>query len=200
MGGEVSEAAVVDAVKNWEYQTDRALIVPYVPSEPSYKFPEEFLAGLYLQTRNEGLLRRTFPGQGDQHKYSMNWFISYFYGRTMIIPMIKPGEVTGFAWMYDMDVGNFRKGSVGVCFFRKYWGDDIITDLARLGLKWFFKELGLYTIYGTIAGWNRVSMRFGKRLGFEPCGCLPRFFLNPDGSVSDNHLVVLKREEFLGRT
>ena len=185
------------AVSDWPYQNERAIIVPYVPKFTSYKFPEEFLAGLYMQTKKDGLLRRTFPGT---ENYSMNWFISYFYARSMIIPMAKPNQVTGYAWLYDIEgEEKYRKASVGVCFFKEFWGSELIEELARLGIGWFFKEAGVYTMYGTIAGWNRLSMRFGRRLGFEPCGCLPRFFLNPDGSMSDNHIVVLKREDFIGK-
>jgi RimJ/RimL family protein N-acetyltransferase len=199
VGGEMSEVLTEEKVLNgWEYQNERAMIVPYVPKIPTTQFPEEFLAGLYLQTKKDGLLRRTFPGTTN---YSMNWFISYFYNRSLLISIAKPKQVTGYAWLYEVEGETVnRKAFVGVCFFKEFWGGKIIEESARLGLSWFFEKAGVSTMYGTIAAWNRVSIRFGRNLGFRSCGCVPRFFLNPDGLASDNHIVALKREDFLGRT
>ena len=192
----MNQATAEQVLSEWAYQNDRAIIMPYVASLASTEaFPEDFLSKLYWRTKNERLQRRTFPGV---EKFSLNWFIQYFYSRSMVIGIVKPGKIAGYAWMYDVEGSKFKKGAVGVCFYREFWGNTVLRDLANFGLEWFFKEAGFYTIYGTVASWNLVSMRFGKLLGFEPCGRLPRFFLQGE-TFADNHLFALKREDFLGR-
>jgi RimJ/RimL family protein N-acetyltransferase len=188
MGGEMT---------TWEYQTERALIVPYVPSIPSTTFPEDFLVQLYYMTKKDDLFRRAFPGGS---KFSLNWFISYFGQRSLLIGMIKPKEVAGYAWLYEIE-GNdqFKKASVGVCFFKKYWGMVPQLELARLGIAWFFHEAKINIMFGTIASWNRASVRYARLLGFEMIGRAPSFFLQNDLSV-DIDLMYLKREKFFGRS
>jgi RimJ/RimL family protein N-acetyltransferase len=184
--------------KEWEYQKDLALIVPYVPKLTSASFREEFLVGLYAQTKEEGLLRRVFPGISDKD-INLNWFVSYFYSRSLLIGMLKPDQVAGYSWIYETEGDEqFKKGSVGVCFFRKYWGTILIHDLARLGLKWYFQEAGLNVVFGSVAHWNRSSARYAKVMGFEQCARIPMFFWQ-NKNQHDMDLFVLKREDFFGR-
>jgi RimJ/RimL family protein N-acetyltransferase len=187
--------ATAPALDTWDYQTDKVLIVPYVPKSNENSLPEEFLASLYAITKKDDLFRRAFPAGP---KFNLNSFIGYFYNRTMLIGIIKPGAVAGYTWIYDIE-GNekFKKGSVGVCFFREFWGRQEIVDLARLGLYWYFEELHLKAIFGTIAKWNRSSLRFAKLLGFEECGCIPFFFLSGDTPTASS--VVVLEEESMAR-
>lgn len=189
----MTEISVIEKKEEWAYQDERALIVPYAPGHPSDLFPEDFLVRLYFQTKHEKLMRRTFPGGSN---FSLNWFISYFQSRTMLIGMVKPNEVAGYTWIYETEGDEkFRKGSIGVAFFRKYWGNTVIQDLSFLGLKWYFQEAGLNIIFSTTAAWNRSSVRFGRIMGFEHIGRAPSFFLN-SGVPTDIDLGFLRREKF----
>jgi L-amino acid N-acyltransferase YncA len=184
---------VVDA---WEYQTEKVKAVPYFPQLVPNAYPEEFLAGLYLQTKKDGLLRRAFPGASN---FSLNWFVSYFYQRTMLVAVEKPDKILGYAWVYEVQ-GNekYKKGSIGFVFFKEYWGSSLLREASQLGLTWMFQEMGLNILFATVATWNRASARFVKLLGFEHCGLVPSLFLNNDSGV-DTHIFALRREDFFSR-
>jgi RimJ/RimL family protein N-acetyltransferase len=129
-------------------------------------------------------------------QHSMANFIAYFYNKTMLICVAKPGKIAGFVWVYDVEGNNkFKRASVGVCFFKEYWGNPVIYELGRLALGWMFKELNLSMVLGTIASWNRASVRFGKALGFEYCGTVPMFFLKEDSATAMD-MVSLSKEKF----
>lgn len=188
--------ATEQIIDQWAYQSEDGLIVPYVPNIPSDSFPEELLCILYAKTKKDGLLRRTFPGCSN---FNLNWFVNYFYSRPLLIAIRKPAEIVGFGWVYETD-GNerFKKGSVGFAFFKDAWGDPLIQEIARLGLRWWFEEAGLNLIYATIASWNRSSVRFAKLMGFELIGRAPGFFFQ--GGIPINvDLLCLKREEFFAK-
>ena len=184
-------------VEQWEYQSDRALVVPHVGGMPSASFPEDFLIRMYFKTKEQGLFRRTFPGHSD---FSLEWFISYFYKRSFLVPMVKPGEVAGISWIYEVDgPPACRKASIGFLFFKEHWGETVLQECARLGVSWFFQEAGISILYATIAHWNRLSVRYAKMIGFKMIGTAPKFFVQ-DGQPVDVDLMYLKREDFTGNT
>ena len=196
MGRKMSTATVA-VVQNWEYQTEKGIIVPYIGGAVSDSFPEDFLVRLYFKMKHDNSLRRTLP---DVSIHTLAGFVSYFYGKTMLICFEKakdPGAINplaGFVWVYDIvGPGSLRRASVGVCFFKEYWGNKVIYEMGKLALDWMFKELKLSVILGTIAAWNRASVRFGKILGFEVCGTVPMFFLKADSSA-DMVMVALRRK------
>jgi len=182
-------------IAEWEYQTDRALVCPYVGGTTDGGIPEDFLVGLYYLTKKDGLLRSTFPGGSD---FSLTWFVSYFTKKSLLIGIEKPGNVAGYSWIYEVE-GNerFKKGAIGMCFFKKFWGSLAIRELSQLGLRWYFQELGLNIIFATVAARNRLSFRFSKNLGFQYIGRAPMFFVQ-EGNPLDIDLMFLKREDFMG--
>jgi RimJ/RimL family protein N-acetyltransferase len=188
--------ATQEIIEKWEYKKDTAIIIPYIAGTISPTFPEDFLVRLYYKMKHDGTLRRTFP---DTSHHTLTGFISYLNGKQMLIcydTSSLPAAIVGFVWVYDV-VGNPNvcRGSVGVCFIREYWGNSILYKLGKLALRWMFAELNLSVVLGTIAGWNRVSVRYGKVLGFKVCGVVPMFFLKEDSST-DMVMVALRREDF----
>lgn len=187
-----------ESLQKWEYQSATAIIVPYVGGMMSNSFPEDFLVQLYCKLKHDGSLRRTLP---DESVHSLTSFVSYFNGKTMLICYEKatPGKINpiaGVVWLYDIHgPGKIKRASVGVFFFKEFWGNKTIYDMGRLALRWMFKEAGLSVVLGTIAAWNRSSVRYGKLLGFKNCGVVPMFFLKDDSSA-DMVMVALKREDF----
>jgi Acetyltransferase (GNAT) domain len=191
----MSEAATA-VINDWDYQTSEVLAVPYNPSIKGGVFPEHFLVDLYGKTKEDSLFRRAFPGSPE---FDLNGFVSYFYTKTMIVGIKKPDTPVGYSWIYEVD-GNekFKKASVGVVFFKEFWGESFLHDLGRLFLSWYFNEAGINILYGTIASWNRASVRFGKSLGFERVGLAPMFFMK-NGMPIDVEILFIKREEFSAR-
>lgn len=182
----------------WEYQTDDAIMIPYVGGMVSDSFPEDFLVKLYYKLRHDGSLRRTLP---DEMIHTVTGFVAYFAGKTMIacFEKSKCGEMNnlaGMVWLYDTHGTTTKRASIGVFFFKEYWGKKVIYEMGKTALRWFFKECNLTVILGTIAKWNRASVRYGKIMGFEVCGVIPRFFLKGDVST-DMVMVALKRETVL---
>lgn len=190
-------ATAIALKPDWEYQTDDSIIVPYVGGMASDYFPEDFLVRLYFKLRKDDTLRRTLP---DEAVNTLSSFVSYFAGKTMIACYKKGAEMNelaGMVWLYDFHGTTTKRASIGVFFFREYWGQDVIYEMGKIALRWFFKELNLTVILGTIAKWNRLSIRYGKMMGFEVCGVIPRFFLKEDVST-DMVMVALRREVILG--
>jgi RimJ/RimL family protein N-acetyltransferase len=188
--------AMQEVVEKWEYKKDHAIIVPYIGGMLSDTFPEDFLVRLYVKMKHDGTLRRTLP---DVSQHALSGFVSYFHGKQMLIcydTTTEPASLVGFVWVYDV-VGNPNvcRGSVGVCFIKEYWGNSILYKLGKLALRWMFTELNLSVILGTIAEWNRASVRFGRILGFKVCGVVPMFFLKEDSSTG-MVMVALLREDF----
>lgn len=188
-------------VETWEYQTDQSVIVPYVGGAISDAFPEDFLVRLYFKMKHDGSLRRTFPDESIQ---SLAGFVSYFYGKTMLICFEKMNDpekvnpLAGFVWVYDVTGSEkVKRASVGVCFWKEYWGNQVIYEMGKLTLRWMFQELKLSVVLGTIAAWNRASVRFGKVLGFQVCGIVPMFFLK-EGVSTDMVMCAIKKEDFCG--
>jgi hypothetical protein len=179
--------------ETWAYQSETALLMPHVGSMVTEFFPEDFLVQLYYKIKKDDSLRRTLPVVS---KHSLANFVSYFYNKSILACVAKPGGLAGFVWIYDTE-GNdkFKRASVGVCFFKEFWGNPVIYELGRLALDWMFKELNLCMILGTIASWNRASVRFGKAMGFEYCGTVPMFFLKEDSATSMD-MLSLSRDRF----
>lgn len=187
--------------EKWDYQTEQAIIVPYIGGAVSAAFPDDFLVRLYFKMKHDGSLRRALP---DVSVHTLAGFVSYFYGKTMLICFEKlndPDKVNplaGFVWLYDIQGDEkVKRASVGVVFWKEYWGNKVIFEMGKLTLRWMFEELKLSVVLGTIAAWNRSSVRFGKLLGFQVCGVVPMFFLK-EGVSTDMVMVALRREAFNG--
>jgi hypothetical protein len=194
-------SATAQIAEKWEYQTEQAIIVPYIGGAVSDSFPEDFLVRLYFKMKHDGSLRRALP---DATIQNLAGFVSYFCGKTILVCFEKSKDpdkinpVAGFVWLYDIH-GNdkVKRASVGVVFWKEYWGNKVIYEMGKLTLRWMFEVLNLSVVLGTIAAWNRSSVRFGKALGFEVCGVVPMFFLKDDVST-DMVMVALRRGEFCG--
>jgi len=188
-------SAVMQKEETWAYQSETALLVPTVGNVVTELFPEDFLVQLYFRMKKDGSLRRTLPNVS---KHSLANFIAYFYNKSILACVARPGGLAGFVWVYDVEgAGKFKRASVGVCFFKEFWGQPVIYELGRMALDWIFKKLDLCMVLGTIASWNRASVRFGKAMGFEYCGTVPMFFLKEDSATSMD-MLSLSKESFYG--
>src|SRR5438132_7827379 len=177
--------------QGWNYENDEVLVLPYLPQSADNGLPEDFLVRLFLQTRQDGLLERTFPGF--KEPVNLNRFIAYLAPHTMLIGIVKAtNEVAGWSWIYDVSgPTHARKASYGFVFFRKWWGTKEIQALARLGLRWCFEKGELAALFGTRLPRNRLAAQFAAETGFRLIGRVPLFFEDQDAEA-----ICLRRDEF----
>ena len=189
----MSETAFVPigTKQDWNYENDEVLVLPYLPQSADNGLPEDFLVRLFLQTRQDGLLERTFPGF--KESVNLNRFIAYLAPHTMLIGIVKAtNEVAGWSWIYDVSgPAQARKASYGFVFFRKWWGTQEIRTLARLGLRWCFEKGELAALFGMRLPRNRLAAQFAEEMGFRLIGRVPLFFEDQDAEV-----ICLRRDEF----
>lgn len=182
----------IEAVRNWEWQNHRAVILPYVESNLAV-FPEDFLARMYYRLKAEGTLAMSFPGMDVAH---LNKFISYMSSPRLgfvicCLKTPKKPHPVGWGFLTECDgPEGGRKASFGFGFFKEIHGRREHVDLSMFMLGYWFKEFQIDQLYGTTL--NPLALNYSKRFGFERLCVLPKFF-----SGRDANLITLTPETFL---
>jgi len=182
----------------WEYQTDKVVIIPYVPEKKKY-FPETFLVSLYSRLVEDGTLKVTFPGMDVA---SLNKFIAYLHRRSVLMFHFKTedgkvGEPFGFAWICEVEgKDGARKASFGFAIFRKFWGRVENRHACMLAIYWWFTALKIDILYATTLVKNKLAQNYAKNFGFKVIGVMPKFFIH-DGELVDVVLRYLEKDYFL---
>jgi RimJ/RimL family protein N-acetyltransferase len=190
--------AIDDKVIEVPYETEDVTLGLFWEGKGS-PFPETTLVQLYAQTKDEGLLERSFTGFGKDS--TLNKFVSYLTGKPIVIGFDKKNNnLVGFGYLAEVEIaGKWKKASAGYVFFREYWGKQHIRDLARMTLLHWFVALDVNVLYGSMVATNRLAYRFAtEELGFEMIGQLPKFFVTSEG-MKDGIMVVLERDKYLSK-
>ena len=192
--------STVEEKKTWKYESDRVLLCPYIPG--SAMFAPDILARLWAMMERDKLMATVFPGMGEM---TFNRFISYMSQVPLLIGLVKPMrgapetlkcDIAGFAFLYGVEgSGDYRKAMCAFAFTRPNWRMAEIRQLTRLGLRWWFEELGIAVLFGTILASNGIALSYAKKMGFTKVARVPNFFCRPDG-FDDAYLVTLTRERF----
>ena len=175
-------------------ETNEVFIAPYWMGNGS-PFPESTIPYLFARTKEDGLLRRIFPGA---QELNLPQFIEKVSHWPMVLGFSKDNnELMAYSFLSEYaNPSPYRKANIGFCFFKKFWGRPETRDLARLALDWFFHKEGVAVLYGTIRVWNRTAVQFSRELYFNEIGRLPMFFYTEQG-LEDVILTVLTRDEFV---
>jgi RimJ/RimL family protein N-acetyltransferase len=100
------------------------------------------------------------------------------------------GEIRTFAC--NSRFGTFK---YGMFIARNYWGKGYGTEVVRLLLKYYFKELGYQKVTVHVYSFNDRSIKFHEKLGFQKEGQLRRMYYT-DGQYYDDIYFGMTREEF----
>jgi RimJ/RimL family protein N-acetyltransferase len=100
------------------------------------------------------------------------------------------GEIRTFAC--NRRVGTFK---YGMFIARNYWGKGYGTEVVRLLLKYYFKELGYQKVTVHVYSFNDRSIKFHEKLGFQKEGQLRRMNYT-DGQYYDDIYLGMTREEY----
>lgn len=176
-----------------KYESEQVVLGAFDES----RMRETLLAELYFKLKADRTIERSMPGS----HATLNSFICYVRSRpSVLIPLSREGSnPLGLAWLCEAEgVKGARKASAGYVFFKEHWGTPAIDEAAWLILGYWFKELGVNIMYGTGLEWNRWTVAFMKRFGFEELCRLPKFFYR-DGKLQDGTLLVLEEDKFLPR-
>jgi hypothetical protein len=188
----MSETVTIPEV---QYETDLIKLGLYWSGEGS-PFPEETLVTLFLKTKKQGLLARSFPSMGKN--VTLNKFVSYLSTRPLVFGVDKvKGEVVGYAYLAEEQIAKCgRKAHGGFVIFKEFWGSSYLRNFCKLVLHYWFVELKIDVLYGTVDARNKLALKFDEALRFKIVGRLPKFLITDDG-FHDAIIVVLEREDFL---
>lgn len=92
--------------------------------------------------------------------------------------------LTGVIGIYDINSAH-RKAEIGYWLLKENWGSGIITEAARLVLKYAFEELDLNRIYAYVEKQNVGSKVLLKKLGFLFEGTMREYEINRQGRFID---------------
>jgi hypothetical protein len=189
--------------KTWTYETERVLLVPVGPltTEDSILGPD-ILVRLWAMLERDRLIDVVFYGMG---KITLTRLVSMLSNSAILIGLAKPAdgstdtkrcEIIGFGFLFGVEgEGEFRKSQVAMVGFRPFWRTPEIRQLARLALRWWFEELKIGVLFGTVLASNAVVVNFARKLGFTKVALLPKFYCRP-GGFDDAFMVTLTRDQY----
>ena len=190
------EEAPAKVVASWPWQNKSVILIPY-DGTATRSFPEDFLVSQYFRMRDDGALGKVFPHVG---VLGLNQFVNYLSNKPMVVVLSKPTyTVAGFGWLWEVTgTDGARRAIVGFAFHRGAQGTQQTRDGARLALAWWFTELNIDVVFGSILASNRIAENFSRKLGFEVVATIPNWFVNGD-QFEDARLVTLTKVGFLQR-
>ena len=196
----ISDPVVLENFSKWQYQTESAILVPYLPRAKD-AFSDDFLVRQYVQLLHDDLLDTIFP---ENPPMDLNQFVAYCIKHEVQVLCKKESEVgpftpIGFGWVYDKSGIDFaRIAKVGFVFYKQYWRTKLIRQAAMLLVDWWLNCMEIDVLYGTMLATNRLGLNFAKKFGFQFLTRLPLFFLR-NGAREDGLLVCLVKPTATGK-
>lgn len=190
-----SPPPALDAPKLRPHETERVYLSPYWTGKGS-PFPESTLPFLFARTKEDGLLRRMFPGP---EELTLPQFIEKMSRWPLVIGFEKgTNDVIGYSFLSEYGGPKpWTKANIGALSFKKFWGSKPeVREFGQLSLDWFFNKEGVCVLYGTMLVWNRIAVSFAKDFYFTELCRLPSFFFTDKGP-EDALLFCQTREEFI---
>jgi RimJ/RimL family protein N-acetyltransferase len=183
-------------IPDWKYQTKEVAVIPYVSG--SKGSPDGLLGHLYLRTKEDKLLETVWAGLPGinfdsfvRQLSSNNVALQIYYRQDT--PMTPMGYC--FAYQIDGDPGA-RLAQFGFCFFREFWGNNLVRDCVWLCLAYWFQILDVDVLYGATEANNYYARNFSRHFGFNELGIAPKFLRTAHSRI-DGRIVFLEKEKFL---
>src|SRR5882762_6240918 len=177
-----------------QYQNDQVVLLPYLKT-PGV-FPDDLWPRIHARLMDDGTVSTIFPGMG---MFSAQDLDRHMKRQPAVLYVIKPDTLVGFGWITQSEgPDGARKAAFGFAFFRSTWGTALVRDLCFLSLAWWFEELKIEILYGSLLKTNRMATNFSRNFGFKDVGDLPMFFV-VGGKLVDGHLICLKKSDFMPR-
>lgn len=95
------------------------------------------------------------------------------------------GEVGGAVGIHNIIEGH--KAELGYWLARKYWGNGIMTQAAKLAMEYAFEKFNLKRVYAFSFSWNKASMRVMQKAGMKFEGVKKKNSLK-DGKYIDDYI------------
>ncbi len=90
-----------------------------------------------------------------------------------------------------------RTATTGTVLGEKtYWGKGYGTEAKMLLLDFAFNALDLYSVLSRVMAYNKRSLAYGKKCGYEEVGRIPRWIRRQNGQRCDEVLLIVTREKW----
>ena len=166
---------------------------------PKAKPPADVLAYAFLRLTQEGLRDVVFYDQpGITVVEYLVWCASInVLGCYIRRPLVdSPPVLVGLGFINKLtEINGYRRGEVGMFFFREYWGRKLTQEFCEKMLDWCFQDANLDAVYGISPVNNRLAVAFSRRMGFHQVGPIPKF-CTWKGKPADGMISVMTREEW----
>jgi Acetyltransferase (GNAT) domain len=182
-------------LESWKHQDEHAFLL--IGTRQTYgPVLEKILVASYLQMEKDGTVHASLTGMD----MNLTKFLGLFDRRQVLIGLEKEtNKVVGLGWLWAVEgQPPATKASIAYCFFKEFWGGQAIKSLARLSIDFWFNELGVNVLFGSIVDSNRLALRFCKNLGFKTIIDVPYMF-STQGAFEHGMLVIQTKEEWLKR-
>lgn len=104
------------------------------------------------------------------------------------------GEHIGSTSLFSIDWPN-RTAYAGTVLGPEHWSMGYGSDVVRVRSAYAFQELNLRVLFSSWFEGNFASGRMLEKVGFLPCGCLPKIAWK-NGQYRDENIVYLTRESW----
>jgi hypothetical protein len=186
-------------MRGWQfYQTDKLALVPYMPGTPVYR--DGVLPDLYKRTKAEGKIETVFCGD----VLSMDDFVTFFTKRkTMqVLCEVEPNKdikPVGYSWLdLPRGVDGERAAMCAFCFFEEAVKHGTVRDLARLGLGYWFGDMGVNVLHGVMLESNIPARNFSQKLGFRECAIVPKYHYDSRlERLVSARVMILEEDDFM---
>ncbi len=79
---------------------------------------------------------------------------------------------------------------------KEYWGKGYGTDAKMLLLDFAFNALDLYGVLSKVFAYNKRSLAYGKKCGYEEIGRIPQWMRAQNGERCDVVLLIVTQEKW----
>lgn len=182
----------------WEYMTKTAAVIPFSPGTVVYR--DGMLSTLYYETKEAGLLEKTFCGDTPNH----DDFIRMFSLDKKVLQILcevkeqgtsrETAHPVGYSWIdKSHGVDGARAALCGFCFIKR---TRQLRALGMLGLYYWFHGLKIDVLHGVTLDLNFPAQDYAAKLGFKVTAHVPEYHTYQKklrGAV----VVTLKASDFM---
>ena len=186
-------------MNGWRYYgTPELQLVPYMAGTPVWK--DGVLSSLYYATKEDGKLAATFCGDVMNH----DAFVAFFQKRQTLqilceVEGDKSLKPVGYSWVdLPRGIDGARAVMCGFCFFKNAGKRTSARDLGRLGLAYWFLDMGIEVVHGVMLESNIRGRNYAAHLGFRDVALVPKYHFDSEKQeLVSARVMMIEKNDFI---